>query len=80
MINTDEILASVGISGGAYAIYKVARILYLKYYVNSECRHPTEHSTDVIFHITDIPLEVPPLPSGLSSALPLSNPVNPLPH
>ena len=86
MINTEEILASAGISAGAYAVYKVAFRFYQKYYVNSECHHPTEHSTDIVVHITEIelekhsdnPVEVPPLPSGLSSALPLSNPVNPL--
>lgn len=87
MINTEEILASAGISAGAYAVYKIAVKLYQKYYVNSECHHPDDKTLDVVIHITEIelekhsdnPVEVPPLPSGLSSALPLSNPVNPLP-
>jgi hypothetical protein len=87
MLNIEQILASVGISGGAYGVYKVARRLYEKYYVNSECNHPNNHTTDIVVHISDISLEkpsdnpegVPPLPSGLSSALQLTSPVNPLP-
>ena len=86
MINTEEILASAGISAGAYGVYKVARRLYEKYYVNSECNHPNDHTTDIVVHISDISLEkhsdnqegVPPLPSGLSSALQLTSPANPL--
>jgi hypothetical protein len=58
MLNIEEILASVGISGGAYGVYKVAVRLYHKYYVNSECNHPNDHTTDIVVHISDVSLEV----------------------
>jgi hypothetical protein len=54
MIDIEEILASVGISGGVYAFYKVARRLYEKYYIDSSCRHPTDNSTDLVVHISRI--------------------------
>lgn len=86
MTNIEEILASAGISAGAYAVYKVAVRLYQKYYITSDCNRADDNALDIVVHITEIelekhsdnPVEVPPLPSGLSSALPLSNPVNPL--
>lgn len=54
MLNIEEVLASVGISGGAYGLYKITVRLYQKYYISSECNHPTEHSTDVVIHISDV--------------------------
>jgi len=53
MISIEEILASAGVSAGAYTVYKVAFRLYSKYYVNSECNHPTPSSTDIIVHISE---------------------------
>lgn len=58
MMNIEEILASAGVSAGAYGVYKVARRLYEKYYVNSECNHPNNHTTDIVVHISDVSLEV----------------------
>lgn len=58
-MNIEEILASAGISAGAYAVYKIAFRLYQKYYVNSECNKINDHSTDIVVHITEIELEKP---------------------
>ena len=54
MLNIEEVLASVGISAGAYGIYKIAVKLYQRYYINSECNRPNEHSTDIVVHISDV--------------------------
>lgn len=54
MLNIEEVLASVGISGGAYGLYKLGVRLYQKYYINSECNRPNEHSTDIVVHISDV--------------------------
>ncbi len=58
MLEIEQILASVGISGGAYGFYKVVRRLYEKYYINSECNHPNENTTDIVVHISDVSMEV----------------------
>lgn len=54
MINIEELFASAGLSVGAYGFYKLAVRLYNKYYINSECHNPTDHSTDIIVHISEV--------------------------
>jgi hypothetical protein len=53
MINIEELFASAGVSVGAYAVYKVGFRFYQKYYLSSECNHPTPTSTDIIVHISE---------------------------
>jgi hypothetical protein len=53
MISIEELLASTGVSMGAYGIYKVAMRFYNRYYINSECNRPTANSTDIIVHISE---------------------------
>lgn len=53
-MNVEEILTSVGISGGLYGLYKIAVRLYNKYYINSECHNLSEHSTDIVVHISEV--------------------------
>ena len=54
MINIEELFASAGVSIGAYGFYKVAYRLYNKYYINSECNHPNDRTTDIIVHISEV--------------------------
>jgi len=54
MISIEEIFASAGVSAGVYGVYKMVVRLYNKYYINSECNHPTEHSTNIVVHISDV--------------------------
>lgn len=54
MVSIEEIFASAGVSVGVYGVYKIAVRLYNKYYINSECNHPTEHTTDIVVHISDV--------------------------
>lgn len=61
MISIEEIFASAGVSAGAYTVYKVAYRLYNKYYINSECNHPTPSTTDIIVHISDTDEKQPPV-------------------
>lgn len=50
-MNIEEMFSSAGVSIGAYGLYKIAVRLYHKYYISSECHHPTDHSTDLVIHI-----------------------------
>jgi hypothetical protein len=52
-MNTNELLASSGISVGTLVVYKVITKLYKKYMINSKCVHPTNDSTDIIIHIQE---------------------------
>jgi hypothetical protein len=58
MMDIEQILASAGVSAGAYGVYKVARRLYEKYYIDSSCNHPNDHTTDIVVHISDVSMEV----------------------
>jgi len=53
MVSVEEILASTGVSMGAYGVYKIAVRIYNRYYINSECNRPTPNSTDIIVHISE---------------------------
>ena len=58
MMDVEQILASAGVSAGAYGVYRVAVRLYQKYYINSECNRPNDHTTDIVVHISDVSMEV----------------------
>ena len=60
MINIEELFASAGVSIGAYGLYKIALRLYSKYYISSECHHPTDNSTDLVVHISGVVESVEP--------------------
>lgn len=53
MVSVEELFASAGVSIGAYTIYKIAFRIYQKYYLSSECSHPTPTTTDIIVHISE---------------------------
>lgn len=53
MMNIEEILASAGVSAGAYSVYKIAVRLYQKYYIHSECHHPSENKNEIVITIEE---------------------------
>lgn len=46
-MNVEEILTSIGASSGLFIIYKIAKILYNKYYINSDCHNINDNTTEI---------------------------------
>lgn len=59
MLNIEEILASAGVSAGAYGVYKIAVRLYQKYYIDSECHNLSQNKNEIVITITEMTEERP---------------------